>query len=91
MIEGKMICQTTWQLPPLNLRGVESFDRVAGRFDRTVNRQPERFSDPDGIDHGLEQTLLTFAMCYVAAHYVLDLINKERATSALEYCDKNMD
>ena len=49
-------------------------------------------SDPDGIDHGLEQRpLLAFAMCYVTAHYVLDLIDEEQATAALDYCDENMD
>lgn len=33
-------------------------------------------SDPDGIDHRLEERpLLAFAVCYVAAHYVLDLID----------------
>jgi len=49
-------------------------------------------SDPDGIDHGLEQRpLMAFAMCYIAAHYVLDLVDEEQATAALDYCDKNMD
>ena len=49
-------------------------------------------SDPDGIDHGLEQRpLLAFAMCYVTSHYVLDLIDEEQATAALDYCEENMD
>ncbi|MDA1052160.1 MAG: hypothetical protein O3C40_17010 [Planctomycetota bacterium] len=49
-------------------------------------------SDPDGIDHGLEsRPLLAFAMCYVAAHYVLDLIDEEQASAVLEYCDENLD
>ncbi len=49
-------------------------------------------SDPDGIDHALGQRpLLAFAMCYIAAHYVLDLIDEEQATAVLEYCDENMD
>ena len=49
-------------------------------------------SDPDGIDDGLEQRpLLAFAMCYIAAHYVLDLIDEEQATVALECCDEEMD
>ena len=39
-------------------------------------------SDPDGIDHGLEQRpLMAFAMCYIAAHYVLDLIDEQQAES----------
>jgi hypothetical protein len=49
-------------------------------------------SDPDGIDHGLEQRpLMAFAMCYIAAHYVLDRIDEEQATAALDYCEENMD
>ena len=49
-------------------------------------------SDPDGIDHGLEQRpLMAFAMCYIAAHYVLDLIDEEQASAVLDYCDENMD
>ncbi len=49
-------------------------------------------SDPDGIDHGLEQRpLMAFAMCYIAAHYVLDLVDEEQATAALDYCEEAMD
>ena len=49
-------------------------------------------SDPDGIDHGLEsRPLLAFAMCYVTAHYVLDLIDEQEADSILDYCEVNMD
>jgi len=49
-------------------------------------------SDPDGIDRGLEQRLLlAFAMCYIVAHYVLDLIDQEQATAALDYCEENME
>ena len=49
-------------------------------------------SDPDGIDHGLEsRPLLAFALCYVTAHYVLDLIDDREAESILNHCDENMD
>ncbi len=49
-------------------------------------------SDPDGIDHGLEQRpLLAFAVCYLTAHYVLDLIDEQEASAALDYCDKHLD
>ena len=49
-------------------------------------------SDPDGIDHGLEQRpLLAFAVCYVTAHYVLDLIDEREAEAALDYCEENME
>jgi hypothetical protein len=49
-------------------------------------------SDPDGIDHGLEsRPLLAFAVCYVTAHYVLDMIDDGEAETVLDYCDQNMD
>ena len=49
-------------------------------------------SDPDGIDHGLEsRPLLAFAVCYVTAHFVLDLIDEQEASAALDYCEENMD
>ncbi len=48
-------------------------------------------SDPDGIDHGLgARPLLAFAVCYIAAHYVLDLIDDRQAEAVLDYCDENM-
>lgn len=49
-------------------------------------------SNPDGIDHGLEsRPLLAFAVCYVTAHYVLDLIDDRDAETVLDYCDRNLD
>ena len=49
-------------------------------------------SSPDGIDHGLDsRPLLAFAVCYVTAHYVLDLIDEEQASAALDYCDESLD
>jgi hypothetical protein len=48
-------------------------------------------SDTDGIDHGLEQRpLLAFAVCYLTAHYVLDLIDEQEASGALDYCEENI-
>jgi hypothetical protein len=38
-----------------------------------------------------QRPLLAFAMCYIAAHYVLDRIDEEQATAALDYCEENMD
>jgi len=49
-------------------------------------------SDPDGIDRGLDaRPLLAFALCYVTAHYVLDLVDEREAEAILDYCDENMD
>ena len=46
-------------------------------------------SDPEGTDHGLDsKPLLAFAVCYVAAHYVLNLIDNREAETILDYCDE---
>jgi hypothetical protein len=48
-------------------------------------------SDPDGIDHGLKsKPLLAFAVCYMAAHYVLDLIDEQEAETVLGLCDQHL-
>jgi hypothetical protein len=49
-------------------------------------------SDPEDVDHGLEQRpLLAFALCYVSAHYALDLIDEQEAESVLNYCEEHLD
>jgi hypothetical protein len=48
-------------------------------------------SDPDGIDHRLEtRPLLAFAVCFVTAHYVLDLIDAGNTEAILDYCEQEM-
>ncbi len=49
-------------------------------------------SDPDGIDHGLEQRpLLAFVLCYVTAHLALDLLDEQQAEAILIYCEEHLD
>ena len=49
-------------------------------------------SDPEGVDHGLEaKPLLAFALCYVAAHLALDLIDEQRAEAILNYCEEHLE
>lgn len=48
-------------------------------------------SDPEGIDHGLEQRpLVAFALCYVSSHYVLGLITEGEADAILTYCEEHL-
>lgn len=48
-------------------------------------------SDPEGIDHGLEgKPLLGFALCYIAAHHVLDLIDPQDADAVLNLCEEHL-
>ncbi len=49
-------------------------------------------SDSEGIDHGLaHRPLLAFAVCYITAHYVLDLTDEQKAEAALDYCDEHLE
>ena len=49
-------------------------------------------SEPGGLDHGLEsRPLLAYTVCYVTAHFVLDLIDEENAAAVLDYCDEHLD
>ena len=48
-------------------------------------------SDPDRIDHGLEQRpMMAFTLCYIAAHLALDLVDEETAESILTYCEEHL-
>jgi hypothetical protein len=48
-------------------------------------------TDPEGVDHGLEQRpMMAFALCYVAAHLALDLVDEQKAEAILEYCEEHL-
>jgi len=45
-------------------------------------------SNPEGVDHGLEQRPLTaFTLCDVAAHRALGLVDEVTAETILIYCE----
>jgi len=49
-------------------------------------------SNPEGIDHGLEQRpLLAFVLCYVVAHYVLDLIDERQAEEIMAFAEEELE
>ena len=49
-------------------------------------------SDPDGIDHGLEQRpMLAFVLCFVTAHLALDLLDEKQAEAILTYCEEHLE
>ena len=49
-------------------------------------------SDPEGVNHGLEKRpLLAFALCYVAAHLALDLVDEREAGMILTYCEEHLE
>ena len=44
------------------------------------------------FDHRLERKpILAFALCYVAAHLTLDLLNEQDAEAILNYCEKHLE
>ncbi len=49
-------------------------------------------SDQERISHGLERRhLLAFAVCYVSAHYALDLIDGTEVEAAFGFCNAHLD
>ena len=49
-------------------------------------------TDPEGIDHGLDQSpTMAFTLCYVAAHLALDLLDEQQAEAILTYCEDHLD
>ncbi len=75
--------------PPTPLLAAEAFV-VFLRF--CAHWRDRTHSDPDGIDHGLEaKPMLAFALCYVAAHLALDLLDEQEAETILNYCEKYVD
>jgi hypothetical protein len=95
-LTGKVITHTSlFHLAPLVCMKFRGFDHRDEELRRKVTEGAlanyVANSDPDGIDHGLEERpLFAFAVCYVAAHYVLDLIDDREAESILDYCDERI-
>ena len=49
-------------------------------------------SDPEGVDHQLQQQpMMAFALCYVAARLAIDLVTEEQVEEILIYCEKHLD
>ena len=97
MLTGQLITDANlFHLAPLvcmKFRGVDHRDEdLRSKVPEDALANYVANSDPDEIDHGLEsRPLLAFAVCYVAAHYVLDLIDDREAEAVLDYCDDSLD
>ena len=49
-------------------------------------------SDREGVDHALKtKPTLAFALCYVAAHFALDLMDEQIAEAILNFCEDPLD
>lgn len=79
-------------LVALKFRGRKIRGEEAKRVTETALANYVVNSDPDGIDHGLEaRPILAFALCYVAAHLAIDLLDESQAEKILVYCEKHLD
>jgi hypothetical protein len=73
----------------LKFRGRKLVGREADRVTRTALANYIVNSDPEGINHGLSQRpLLAFAVCYVAAHLALGLVDEAQAEAILNHCEE---
>lgn len=69
--------------------------RTGTEADRVVKTSLANYvvnSDPEGINHNLEQRpLMAFVLCYVAAHLALDLLDEQQAEAILIYCEEMLE
>ena len=75
----------------LKFRGQKLKGREADRVIKVALANYVANSDPDGIDHGLDQRpMMAFTLCYVAAHLALDLVDEQEAEAILSYCEEHL-
>ena len=78
-------------LVALKFRGRKVQGPEAERVTKTALANYVVNSDPDGVDHGLkDRPSLAFALCYVAAHLALDLLDERQADAILTYCEGHL-
>jgi hypothetical protein len=92
MLTGRRITDADlFHLAPLvalKFRGREVQGQEAERVTKTALANYVVNSDPDGVDHGLkDRPMLAFALCYIAAHLALDLLDERQADAILTYCE----
>src|SRR3984893_8149796 len=76
----------------LKFRGRKLKGREAERVTKVALANYVVNSDPEGINHGLEQRpMMAFTLCYVAAHLALDLLDEQQAEGILTYCEDRLE
>lgn len=79
-------------LVALKFRGRKIRGEEAKRVTETALANYVVNSDPEGVDRGLKANpILAFALCYVAAHLAIDLLDESQAEDILVYCEKHLD
>ncbi|MSR58893.1 MAG: hypothetical protein EXS05_14790 [Planctomycetaceae bacterium] len=75
----------------LKFRGRKPTGKEANRVVKTALANFIANSDPEGIDHDLEhRPFMAFALCYIASHLCLDLIDERKAEAVLIYCEEHL-
>ena len=75
----------------LKFRGQKLQGQEAERVTKVALANYVMNSDPDGINHGLAQRpLMAFALCYIAAHLALNLLDEQQAEVILTYCENHL-
>jgi len=76
----------------LKFRGRKMKGSEAERVIKTALANYVVNSNPERNDHGLEhRPLIAFALCYVAAHLALDLLDEQQAEAILIYCEEHLE
>jgi hypothetical protein len=75
----------------LKFRGRKLKGREADRMTKVALANYVVNTDPEGIDHALEQKpMMAFALCYVASHIALDLVDEQQAEAILTCCEEHL-
>lgn len=75
----------------LKFRGKKLKGREADRVIKVALANYVANSDPEGIDHGLDQRpMMAFTLCYVAAHLALELVDEQEAEAILNHCESHL-
>ena len=78
-------------LVALKFRGRRTKGAEADKVTKTALANYVVNSDPEGIDHGLgTKPMLAFALCYVASHLALNLLDEQQAKAILVYCEEHL-
>ena len=75
----------------LTFRGKKQQGREAERVIKVALANYVANTEPKGSGPKLEQRpIMAFALCYVAAHLALDLVDEEKAQAILEYFEEHL-
>jgi hypothetical protein len=76
----------------LKFRGRKQTGKEAKRVTEAALANYVANTNPQGINHDLEKRpFMAFALCYVASHLYLDLVDERKAEVVLNYCEEHLE